>query len=34
VNEMLSALEEHHADALGMSGLLVKSTLIMRETWN
>jgi len=28
---MLSALEEHHADALGMSGLLVKSTLIMRE---
>jgi len=31
VNEMLSALEEHHADALGMSGLLVKSTLIMRE---
>ena len=31
VNEMLSALEEHQADALGMSGLLVKSTLIMRE---
>ncbi|MEO9180405.1 MAG: vitamin B12 dependent-methionine synthase activation domain-containing protein, partial [Acidimicrobiales bacterium] len=31
VNEMLNALEEHHADALGMSGLLVKSTLIMRE---
>jgi 5-methyltetrahydrofolate--homocysteine methyltransferase len=31
VNEMLSALEEHNADALGMSGLLVKSTLIMRE---
>jgi 5-methyltetrahydrofolate--homocysteine methyltransferase len=31
VNEMLSAVEEHHADALGMSGLLVKSTLIMRE---
>ncbi|HUY43979.1 MAG TPA: vitamin B12 dependent-methionine synthase activation domain-containing protein, partial [Acidimicrobiales bacterium] len=31
VNEMLSALEEHRADALGMSGLLVKSTLIMRE---
>ena len=30
VNEMLSALEEHQADALGMSGLLVKSTLIMR----
>jgi 5-methyltetrahydrofolate--homocysteine methyltransferase len=31
VNEMLSAVEEHNADALGMSGLLVKSTLIMRE---
>ena len=31
VNEMLNAVEEHHADALGMSGLLVKSTLIMRE---
>src|SRR5580704_702276 len=31
VNEMLSALEEHQADALGMSGLLVKSTFIMRE---
>ncbi len=31
VNEMLTALEEHRADALGMSGLLVKSTLIMRE---
>ncbi len=31
INEMLSAVEEHHADALGMSGLLVKSTLIMRE---
>ena len=31
VNEMLSAVEEHQADALGMSGLLVKSTLIMRE---
>ena len=31
VNEMLSAVEEHEADALGMSGLLVKSTLIMRE---
>ncbi len=29
--EMLSAVEEHRADALGMSGLLVKSTLIMRE---
>ena len=31
VNEMLAAVEEHQADALGMSGLLVKSTLIMRE---
>ena len=31
VNEMLAAVEEHAADALGMSGLLVKSTLIMRE---
>ncbi len=31
VSEMLAAVEEHHADALGMSGLLVKSTLIMRE---
>ncbi len=31
INEMLNAVEEHHADALGMSGLLVKSTLIMRE---
>ncbi len=31
VNEMLTAVDEHQADALGMSGLLVKSTLIMRE---
>ena len=31
INEMLAAVEENHADALGMSGLLVKSTLIMRE---
>lgn len=31
INEMLAAVEEHQADALGMSGLLVKSTLIMRE---
>ena len=28
---MVSALEESGADAIGMSGLLVKSTLIMRE---
>ena len=27
INEMLAAVEEHKADALGMSGLLVKSTL-------
>jgi 5-methyltetrahydrofolate--homocysteine methyltransferase len=31
VSEMIAAAEEHHADAIGMSGLLVKSTLIMRE---
>jgi 5-methyltetrahydrofolate--homocysteine methyltransferase len=31
INEMLSAVAESRADALGMSGLLVKSTLIMRE---
>jgi 5-methyltetrahydrofolate--homocysteine methyltransferase len=31
VNEMLQAVDEHRADAIGMSGLLVKSTLIMRE---
>jgi 5-methyltetrahydrofolate--homocysteine methyltransferase len=28
---MIGAVDEHRADALGMSGLLVKSTLIMRE---
>jgi 5-methyltetrahydrofolate--homocysteine methyltransferase len=28
---ILAAAEEHHADAIGMSGLLVKSTVIMRE---
>jgi 5-methyltetrahydrofolate--homocysteine methyltransferase len=28
---MLAAVQEHGADALGMSGLLVKSTLIMKE---
>ncbi len=28
---MLHAVEEHRADALGMSGLLVKSTAIMKE---
>jgi 5-methyltetrahydrofolate--homocysteine methyltransferase len=31
INEMVNAVEEHKADAIGMSGLLVKSTLIMRE---
>lgn len=31
INEMIQAVEQHQADALGMSGLLVKSTLIMRE---
>ena len=28
---MVTAVTEHNADAIGMSGLLVKSTLIMRE---
>ena len=31
INEMIAAVEEHEADAIGMSGLLVKSTLIIRE---
>ena len=31
INEMISAAEEKGADAIGMSGLLVKSTLIIRE---
>ncbi len=31
INEMIQAFEEHQADAIGMSGLLVKSTLIMRD---
>jgi 5-methyltetrahydrofolate--homocysteine methyltransferase len=31
INEMIAAAEAHKADAIGMSGLLVKSTLIMRE---
>ncbi len=29
--DMLSAAREHHAHAIGMSGLLVKSTVVMRE---
>nr|BCX01963.1 MAG: 5-methyltetrahydrofolate--homocysteine methyltransferase [Bacteroidota bacterium] len=31
VEEMLAAAEAHRADAIGMSGLLVKSTAVMRE---
>src|SRR3954447_25914784 len=31
IESILSAYDEHGADAVGMSGLLVKSTLIMRE---
>lgn len=31
IETMLHAVEEHKADAIGMSGLLVKSTLIMKE---
>ena len=31
ISEMISAAKESQADAIGMSGLLVKSTLIMKE---
>ncbi len=31
LERMIAAYEEHRADAIGMSGLLVKSTLIMKE---
>jgi 5-methyltetrahydrofolate--homocysteine methyltransferase len=31
IGEILNAAEEHSVDVIGMSGLLVKSTLIMRE---
>ena len=31
VETMIHAVHEHRADALGMSGLLVKSTLVMKE---
>lgn len=31
INEILRAAEEHQVDVIGMSGLLVKSTQIMRE---
>jgi 5-methyltetrahydrofolate--homocysteine methyltransferase len=31
INSILDAFAEHDADAIGMSGLLVKSTVVMRE---
>ncbi|MDE3058848.1 MAG: methionine synthase [Bacteroidota bacterium] len=31
IENILRAYEEYHADAIGMSGLLVKSTLVMKE---
>jgi 5-methyltetrahydrofolate--homocysteine methyltransferase len=31
IETMLHAVDEHHAQAIGMSGLLVKSTLIMKQ---
>ncbi|HEX9930402.1 MAG TPA: methionine synthase [Pyrinomonadaceae bacterium] len=31
IDDILKAAEEHKADAVGMSGLLVKSTLVMRD---
>src|SRR3989454_2159333 len=31
IDTILNAYEEHRADAIGMSGLLVKSTLVMKE---
>ena len=31
ISAILQAATEHHADAIGMSGLLVKSTVIMKE---
>jgi len=31
IDTMLHAFDEHNADAIGMSGLLVKSTMIMKE---
>jgi 5-methyltetrahydrofolate--homocysteine methyltransferase len=31
ISAILEAAAEHHADAIGMSGLLVKSTVIMKE---
>ncbi len=31
INHILEAAEQHRADAIGMSGLLVKSTVVMKE---
>ncbi len=31
INDIIEAAEQHNADVIGMSGLLVKSTLIMKE---
>ena len=31
ISEIIRAAEEHNADVIGMSGLLVKSTVVMRE---
>lgn len=31
ISEIIRAAEEHNADVIGMSGLLVKSTLVMKE---
>jgi 5-methyltetrahydrofolate--homocysteine methyltransferase len=31
INEIVRAAEEHQVDAIGMSGLLVKSTVVMKE---
>src|SRR4029453_3606464 len=31
INSIIAAAEEHRADAIGMSGLLVKSTGVMKE---
>ena len=31
INNIIEAFEKHQADAIGMSGLLVKSTVVMRE---
>lgn len=31
INNIINAYKEHNADAIGLSGLLVKSTIVMRE---